>query len=96
MEIIEIQSGSYLRRKDDIVGRYVWSSREKHVGAILSMTSSSIKRLKHLIILSSERDDVFFATSFGYQSALLFALLSEAGITMSCFTAIVTSGVWRY
>ena len=42
------------------------------------------KTIKTLNYSFSERDDVFFTTSFGYQSALLFALLSEAGVTMNC------------
>ena len=32
----------------------------------------------------SERDDVFVTTSFGYQSALLFFLMEESGISSRC------------
>ena len=54
------------------------------MSAILSTVKLIDKTIKTLNYSFSERDDVFFTTSFGYQSALLFALLSEAGITMNC------------
>ncbi len=34
----------------------------------------------------SDRKDIFFTTSFGYQSALLFALISEAGLPLNCIS----------
>ena len=52
--------------------------------AVSSTVQLIDKTIKTLNYSFSERDDVFFTTSFGYQSALLFALLSEAGVTMNC------------